>query len=658
MELIVATGTTKSNAAISLAPIVMEGSKGEHLCLLLQIHAHPRDAKVLEEECKAITRHALFESDGESWHRLDGALKELNGLFKGFLASGSVSDIHAVIAFVDREHAIHLSHAGRGEAYLVRHGSASQVTEFTKGKPVPMFVHIASGELEPSDTIVLATQRLLRIVTPVQLAQSAARYTQVVQDLATQLEAEREIAAIGCMHMPNIKPLHDVLKGESETSSPRRPRRGESKFAAASILSTGKRMAQSAGALAMPMLRKAMKSGSGSAGVMGSWKKRFTTLAADLRHPERKKRAHLLILAGAVALFVILWLLFQFTSLSQQSKSRAQLQEIMQQVEDNLKSAESKRLLGDLDAANAILARAEDQAKQVMSSDTGLFRSEALNLLDKVRAKKEEITNVVRVSPRLVVNLATKNPDIEALGLIGVADGEFLVYDRQQTYAVLLSTSEEGRTLTEGDSILRGASFDRLKSSVFLTSGNGLTEFAGGQSTVMKTDDTAGWPAGRDLETYLRYLYILSNDGKIYKYERLSNRYGPSVQYNVNGDLTNAIDMTIDGAVYVLREGGLVTKLFRGEAQAFDVHGAPTDVLKGATRVVKAPAGHLYFLDPAKKRVVVIADNTPNGDISYVRQYVLEGEQVGTPQDLYVDTDESHLYVLDGERLHVIDLRK
>ncbi len=215
MELIVATGTTKSNAAISLAPIAMEGSKGEHLCLLLQIHAHPRDAKVLEEECKTITRHALFESDGESWHRLDGALKELNGLFKGFLASGSVSDIHAVIAFVDREHAIHLSHAGRGEAYLVRHGSASQVTEFTKGKPVPMFVHIASGELEAGDTIVLATQRLLRIVTPVQLAQSAARYTQVVQDLATQLEAEREIAAIGCMHMPNIKPLHDVLKGES-----------------------------------------------------------------------------------------------------------------------------------------------------------------------------------------------------------------------------------------------------------------------------------------------------------------------------------------------------------------------------------------------------------------------------------------------------------
>jgi hypothetical protein len=657
MELIVATGTTKSNAAISLAPVVLDGIKGEQACLLLQIHAHPRDAKMLEEECVTIVRHALFESDGESWHRLDGALKELNGLFKGFIASGAVSDIHAVISFVDREQSIHLSHAGRGEAYLVRHGAASQVTEFSKGKPIPMFVHIASGELEAGDTVLLATQRLLRIVTPAMLAQMAVRHTQVIEELTAQLEGEREMAALACLHVPNIKPLHDMLKPEEESSSPRRPRRGESRLGAASILSTGAGLLKSAGKAVTPMFSRMMKQG-GSSGMMGSWKKRFTSFASDLRHPERKKRAHLLILAGAVALFIVLWLLFQMTTLSQQSKSRAQLQEIMKQVEDNLKSAESKRLLGDMDAANAILARAEDQAKQVMSSDTGLFRSEALTLLDKVRTKKEEITNVIRVSPRLVVNLATKNSSISAQGLIGIADGEFLVYDRQQTYHVLLSSVEDGRVLTEGDSILRGTSFDRLKSSVFLASGNGLIEFLGGQSTVMKTEDTGGWPAGRDVEAYLRYLYILSTDGKIYKYERLSNRYGPSVQYNVNGDLSNALDMTIDQSVYVLKDGGEVVKLFRGEAQQFAVHGAPAGVLKGATRVVKPAGGHLYFMDPEKKRIIVIADNAPSGDVSYVRQYILEGEQVGTLQDLYVDPDESHLYVLDEQRLHVLDIKK
>lgn len=656
MELIVATGVTKSNAAISLAPAVLDGPKGEQACLLLQIHAHPRDAKSLEEECLGIVKHSLFESDGESWHRLDGALKEINGLFKGFLASGAVSDIHAVIAFVDRERSIHISHAGRGEAYLVRHGGASQVTEFTKGKPVPMFVHIASGELESDDTIIMSTQRVLRIVTPVQLAQLAQRHTQVVHDLAAQMEAEREIAAMACMHVPNIKPLHDVLKSESSDSAPlRRPRRGGSRFTAATILSTVTQLARSTTKKVSPIISRMTK---GNGGLIGAWQKRLTSLASDLRHPERKKRAHLLLLAGAVALFVVLWLLFQATALSQQTKSRAQLQEIMQQVEENLKSAESKRLLGDMDAANAILARAEDQAKQVMSSDTGLFRSEALNLLDKVRSKKEEITNVVRVSPRLVVNLATKNSSIDAHGLIGVADGEFLAYDRQQTYHILLSSVEDGRVLTEGDSILRGTAFDRLKSAVFLTSGNGLAELAGGQTTIMKTDDTAGWPAGRDVEAYLRYLYILGTDAKIYKYERLGNRYGPSVQYNVNGDLTRAIDMTIDQSVYVLKEGGEVVKLFRGEAQPFAIHGAPTDVLKDVTRLIKPAGGNLYFMDPEKKRVVVIADNTPSGDVTYVRQYILEGEQVGTLQDLYVDPDESHLYVLDSQRLHVLDLRK
>lgn len=657
MELIIATGTTKSNASVSLVPLHAEGAKGEHVLLLLQIHAHPRDAKTLEDESSSIIRHALLESDGEPWHRLDGVLKELNGLFKGFLASGTITDIHAVIGFADREGSIHLSHAGRGEAYLVRHGGASQVTEYSKGKSVPMFVHIASGELEPGDTVILATQRLLRIVTPVQLAQQAQRHTQVLQDLVPQLEAEREMAVLAYVHVPDVQPLHATTEErEGAKVLPRRNRRGPSSLPS-SIISGAMNAARSTGRFAASLFQRARSSKSGSA-MFGSWQKRFASFSADLRHPERKKKAHLLILAGAIAVFIVFWLLFQFTSLSQQSKSRAQLQEIMKQVEDSLKAAESKRLLGDMDVANAILARAEDQTKQVMTSDSGLFRSEALNLLDKVRAKQEELNNVIRVSPRPVVNVATKNPSVEIDGIIGVADGEFLAYDRQNTYHILLSSVEEGRPLSEGDSIIRGTYFDRLKSSVFLTSGNGLLEYQGGQTTVMKTEDTTGWPAGRDIETYLRFLYVLSADGKIYKYERVSNRFGPSVQYNVNGDLTNAIDMTIDQSVYVLKEDGIVVKLFRGENQPFDLHGAPKDVLKGSTRVLKAPAGHLYFLDPTKKRIIVVADNTPNGDISYVRQYVLEGEQVGTPQDFYVDPDEAHLYVMDGQRLHVIDLRK
>jgi hypothetical protein len=39
-----------------------------------------------------------------------------------------------------------------------------------------------------------------------------------------------------------------------------------------------------------------------------------------------------------------------------------------------------------------------------------------------------------------------------------------------------------------------------------------------------------------------------------------------------------------------------------------------------------------------------------------VKQYILEGEQLGTMQDLYVDPEQTHMYVLDEKRVYVVDL--
>jgi hypothetical protein len=173
----------------------------------------------------------------------------------------------------------------------------------------------------------------------------------------------------------------------------------------------------------------------------------------------------------------------------------------------------------------------------------------------------------------------------------------------------------------------------------------------------MKTDDPSGWIIGKDIETYLRYLYVLSPDNnQIYKYERLSNRYTAPSEYNVNGDISGALDMAIDGNVYILKEGGEIVRLFRGEARPFTIRYAPDDVLANSTKLFKVADANFYFLDPVAARVVVATDGGSTGEASYSRQYILEGDQIGTLQDLYVDPDESQLYVLDDKRMYVIDL--
>ncbi len=668
MDIVVRTGETKAGSGTSLAALSFTSSHGEQACLFVHGEAEKRDGKSFRDECTTIIQHSLLGTEGESWARLDGALKELNGLLKGFLVSGTLGDIHAVVAFVDRSGGLHVSAAGRGEAYLIRGGVASQITEYTKGKPVSAFIHISSGGLEPGDAVVFSTQRLLRALTPAQLAQKSQDGTRFLEEIIAALESEKEAAAVGTIQVPSDGERAPVTADEDEKAPARGkqpvPSRRSGRRAALSVGGMARDLGQKALALAKAAGEKGMSYGKKEttrllkdSGKMKSLKEKGEEFLSDLKDPKRKRKAHFLLMAGAIAAFLIIWVIASLATNSQRSKTQAELSALVTQINEEIQTADNRRLAGDMDGANGILQQAEERAKQVMDNESGLFRVEALDLLDRIRSKREEINNIIRVPANVLVNLSSKDTKISAQGLIGLGEGEFLAYDRQNSYRVLLNRLDEPKRLIEDDLILQGDDFPRYKSQVFMTSGNSVVELSSNQIIPMKTEDPAGWITGKAIQTYLRYLYVLSPEKKqIYKYERLSNRYGAPVEYNVNGDLTGAVDMAIDGSVYVLKEGGTVLKLLRGETQPFTIRHAPEELLKNATKVYKVADGNFYFLDPAKNRVIVATDGGATGESSYQKQYILEGEQLGTLQDLYVDPEQTHLYVLDEKRVYVLDL--
>jgi hypothetical protein len=683
MDVVAHAGTTRAGAGLALVALSFGTPGAEQAWVLLHVVPGGKDAKTLEHEAAAIVEHSLLGSEGEPWQRLDGTLKELNGLFKGLVLSKTIEEAHAVIALLDKEDTLHVSTSGRGEAYLVRAGLASQITEYNRGKPMAAFVHISSGALEPGDIVLLSSQRLLRALTPAQLVQLTAQGRDALSEIISSLESEREPAAVAMVRVPGGKAAARETEEEQPRqrmplSSQRRHQRGRMRGGdgwmdslagmGASLLAAVKtgaaKVSPVVSSVGKTMGKKSASLGRGTMPALGKAKSRMSSVPekiqsflADLRHPERKRRAHLLLLAGCVAVFIAVWLLVSLLTSSQRSKTRAELADLVTQINTEIRTSDNRRLAGDVDAANAILQRAEERAKQVMDNESGLFRVEALDLLDRIRAKREEINNIVRVSARVVVNLSSKNTDVEAQGLIGLGDGEFIVYDRQNGYRVLLNRLDDPRRIVDEELIIQGLAFPRYNAEVYLTTGNSVIEVANNQQTTMKTEDPSGWITGKDAETYLRYLYILSPERKqIYKYERLQNRYGVPAQYNVNGDLTGAIDMSIDGSVYVLKEGGTVIKLLRGEVQPFSIRHAPENVLADATKMFKVTDGKFFFLDPKRNRVIVASDGGLTGDSSYEKQYILEGDQVGTLQDLYVDPEGSRLYVIDEKRVYDIDL--
>lgn len=646
MDINVQTGHTKTVGGIKLVSNTATSALGERVCVLLQVHANAQEAKTLEKEAMIIAKHALLETEGEASARLDGTLKELNGLFKGLLLARKIDDVHAIISIIDTDQTLHVSHAGRAEAYVVRAGSASQITEYTRGKPTPAFVHIASGTLEPKDIIVFSTQRLLRTLTPAQLAQHAQRGDQLLDEVKVALEAEKEMAALGVMYIEGKRPQRaaPVKKMQNRRSGRKRGRSKERLSPASVVLGVlGGLGARVADAIS-------------STGFLDTVRQKGADFLADLKDPTRKRRAHMFLLAGILIVFLLVWSVVNLSTYSQRSKTRAELEQLIEEIETDIRTAENRYLTGEIDSSNAILQRAEERAKQVMDNENKLFRSQAHDLLSRIRTKREETNNIIRLSPRIVVDVSAKNQDISAQGLIGLSDGEFVVYDQADLYRVLLNSIEDPDTITDDEQIIYGTAFPRYKTLVFQTNGNSVIELISNQPTSMKTEDPAGWITGKDAEAWLRYIYVLSpENNQIYKYERYSNRYAAPSEYNVNGDLSGAIDMAIDGSVYVLKEHGEVVKLFRGEQRPFVIRHLPGNILESATKVFKVLDGNLYFLDSANKRVVVVTDGGSTGESTYMKQYVLEGD-IDILKDIYVDPDESRLYVMDAKSIYAVDM--
>ena len=123
------------------------------------------------------------------YERFEHALKEVNLTYKtlkekrGDKSVGSVSAIIAV--FSGNE--LHLTQSSDAEAYLVRKGKLSLISEGLSGKSDDLFVNIASGELMPEDKVLFSTSRLLRMATHTQLAQMCS------EGVTEALDAIREL---------------------------------------------------------------------------------------------------------------------------------------------------------------------------------------------------------------------------------------------------------------------------------------------------------------------------------------------------------------------------------------------------------------------------------------------------------------------------------
>ncbi len=185
---------------------------------------------------------------------------------------------------------------------------------------------------------------------------------------------------------------------------------------------------------------------------------------------------------------------------------------------------------------------------------------------------------------------------------------------------------------------------------------------AAGGVRALPVADSAGWRRLVAAGAYAGNLYLLDvQQNRILKYVPAAGGYtNPPVDYLVAPapDLSGAIDMAIDGRIYVLMADGKIVKFLLGKQQPFDVSGLDQPLANPVALFVTGEdetQGSIYIADAGLARVVQL-----NKRGEFVRQYKAGEGQADLAQlsGLYVDEAQQRIYLASGARLYAAPMNQ
>ncbi len=156
-------------------------------------------------------------------------------------------------------------------------------------------------------------------------------------------------------------------------------------------------------------------------------------------------------------------------------------------------------------------------------------------------------------------------------------------------------------------------------------------------------------PDIKDLSPYDgQNLYLLStNPQLIYRTSLVNNNLTSATRWlNTNqGELTNAVSLTVDGSIYVLFSDGVIKKYIRGAKKDFILPAINPSITNANKIRTSSDKDYLYILETAAKRIIVI-----NKQGTLVAQLIFP--TMTGPTDIAISEKDQMIFILDGDKVY------
>lgn len=182
----------------------------------------------------------------------------------------------------------------------------------------------------------------------------------------------------------------------------------------------------------------------------------------------------------------------------------------------------------------------------------------------------------------------------------------------------------------------------------FVLTNEGIDEV--GKTQVVKKD----WEGEGLIYAYAGNLYVLDKMAStIYRFSGVREDFGSKNRWLVESakpDFSNAIDWTINGAMYVLTRSGRILKFSLGSPQNFSVSGVFPELSSAEAIYTNEENTYIYILDRSGKRIVVL-----DKEGTFKAQYL--SDRVGETKDIVVSEREKKIILLAGSKLYSIEVK-
>lgn len=334
-------------------------------------------------------------------------------------------------------------------------------------------------------------------------------------------------------------------------------------------------------------------------------------------------------------------------------------QEITLRFNTNLQKAQSMYAqadsLKDLNPKEAVesLGQAQEalnEALKIIPQD-----SQALKLKTELEGKAGEISKSFTVSETplwLDLELIKKNFSSQSLSL---SHGKLLLLDSDQNVLLQVNLANKSPQILGGEEKLGEGKLSSLngdKAWVF-SEDKGLVQVDTGNvqaKMAIKFDDEWGEIAG--IYGFAGNIYLLDKgNNQIWKYLPIASGYSEKREYlqkDVKADFSGARKMEIDSSIWILKSGGEILKFTQGNPDNFPLSGLNEPVNNPQSFYVSDETDNLYLLE--NNRLLVVDKNG-----AYKTEY--RSDIFKDFVDLVVDEKGKRVYFLQGSKILVMDLR-